>query len=196
MMSEVKLKMMKERIIKENQRKEAIKKDMLESTSYIDWLIHFTEENPIFSDDDWLYDEDGIQKEDLEKVKNLSLLFECISAFAERNYISSNEDEWGESYSINKDDVYMNIGYNAGQGTSFYCERTERKDNSINYYNIMNKNTLMRTMHVDKRLGDISEELKELIVTFKVPIEFIREMVDNTEKEVKDNKQLVKTRNQ
>ncbi len=194
MMSEAKLKMMKERIIKENQRKEAIKKDMLESTSYIDWLIHFTEENPIFSDDDWLYNEEEISKEDLERVKNLPLLFECISAFAERNYISSNKDEWGENYSINKDDIYMNIGYNAGQGTSFYCERTERKDSSINYYNMMNKNTMMRTMHVDQRLGDISEELKELIVTFKVPIEFIREMVDNTEQEVKEMKQLVKNR--
>ena len=192
MISKAKEKMMKERIIKENQRKENVKKDMLESTSYVDWLIHFTEENPIFSDDDWAYNEDGISKEDLERVKNLPLLFECISTFAERNYISSNEDEWGENYSINKDDIYMRIGYNTGQGTSFYCERTERQDNSINYYSIMNTQTLMRTMYVDQKLQEVSDELKDLMVNFKVPVEFIREMVENTKKEVYCEKKLVK----
>jgi len=190
--SEEKQKMMKERIIRENERKENIKKDMLETTSYIEWLIHFTEKNPIFSDDDWLYNEDGIQKEDLERVKNLPLLFECISSFAERNYISSNEDEWGESYSINKDDVYMNIGYNRGQGTSFYCERTERQDNSISYYSIMNRQLLMRTMYVDQKLEGVSSELKDLMVNLRVPVEFIREMVENTQREIDCEKKLIK----
>ena len=154
---------------------------MLESTDYIDWLIHFTEENPVFSDDDWLYNEEGISKEDLMKVRNLPLLFECISSFADRNYLSSTLDEWGESFLIHKDDAYMNIGYNTGQGTSFYCERTEKKENSINYYNVMNKETMMRTEYVDHKLQEISDDIKELLVTFRVPVDCIYEMVSNTQ---------------
>ena len=190
--SEERLKMMTEKLIQEQQRKDAVKKDMLENTSYIDWLVQFTEKNPIFSDNDWLYNEDGISKEDLERVRNLPLLFECIASFAERNYLSSNEDEWGESFLIRKDDTYMNIGYNAGQGTSFYCERTEQQDNSINYYSIMNKEPLMRTMHVDHRLQAISDDIKDLMISLRVPKEFIEEMLDNTERRVEQEKKLIK----
>lgn len=190
--SEERLKRMQEQIEKEQLRKETVKKDMLESTDYIDWLIAFTKEYPIFSTDDWLYNEEDLSKEDLERVNNLPLLFECIYSYADRNYLSSTLDEWGESFSINKDDIYMNIGYNTGQGTSFYCERTEKQENSIYFYSIMNPNTSMRTMHIEHRLEQISDDIKELLVNFKVPVEYIHEMVSNTEKETDIKKQYIK----
>ncbi len=186
------LKMMKEELIRETNRKEQVKKDMLENTSYIDWLVHFTEEYPIFSDDDWLYNVEGITEDDLEKVKNLPLLFECISSFAEKNYLTSTLEEWGEYYSIRKDDTYLNIGYNAGQGTSFYCERTDKNANSISYYNIMNQEPMMRTMYVNHKLAKISDEIKDLLVNLKVPVEYIEEMVDNTNKETVKEKVYIK----
>ena len=190
--SEERLKKMQEQVEKEQLRKETVKKDMLESTDYIDWLIAFTKEYPIFSTEDWLYNEEDISKEDLERVHNLPLLFECIYSYADRNYLSSTLDEWGESFSINKDDVYMNIGYNTGQGTSFYCERTDKQENSIYFYSIMNPNTSMRTMHIEHRLEQISDDIKELLVNFKVPVEYIHEMVSNTEKETELQKQYIK----
>ena len=190
--SEERMKMMQERLIQEHNRKEMVKKDMIENTNYIDWLIEFTKEHPVFSDEDWLYNEENISKEDLEKVRNLPLLFECIYSYANRNYISSNLDEWGESFSINKDDVYMNIGYNTGQGTIFYCERTDKQENSIYFYSIMNPNTSMRTMHIEHCLEQISDDIRELLVTFKVPVEYIHEMVSNAEKETDIEKQYTK----
>ena len=185
---------MESEFIRDYQRKEQVKKEMITKTDYIDWLIHFTEKYPIFSDNDWLYNEDDIAKEDYEKVQDLPLLFECISSFADRNYYASTVNDWGESYLIKKDDVYMNVGYNAGQGTSFYCERTAKKDNSINYYSIMTENLPFRTEYIDNKLQGISEELKELIVNLKVPVEFVEGLVENTQKQIIQEKELVKKR--
>ncbi len=181
-----------QKMIEELKRKDAIKESMTHSTEYVDWLINFTEENPIFSDDDWNYHEEDLSKEDLARVKELPLLFECIDTFANRNYLASNADEWGESYTINKDDAYLTIGFNAGQGTSFYCERTNKKEGSINYYSVINENIPMRTEYIDNRLQEISDDLKELMVRLNVPVSYIQEMVSNTDKEA--SKELTKKR--
>ena len=180
------------KLIEEAKRKESIKKDMKNSPKYIDWLINFTKENPIFSDDDWNYHEEDLSKEDYQRVRDLSLLFAVVDDFANRNYLSSEADEWGESYNINKDDVYLTIGFNAGQGTSFYCERTEPKNGSINFYSIMNKNLPMRTEFVDTKLKELSDELKTLMVQLNVPVSSVEEMVSYTQKEAEKEKRYTK----
>ena len=54
----------------------------------------------------------------------------------------------------------------------------------------MNDNLPMRTEYIDKKLSSFQEEIKELITTYKVPIEFIEEMVKSAEKTIKKEKRL------
>ena len=179
------MKKMNERTVKEN---------MTHNTEYIDWLINFTKENPIFSDNDWNYYKEDLRKEDYARVKALPLFFECIDTFANRNYLASRKNEWGESYCIQKDDTYLVIGYNSGENTSFYCERTNQQEGSINYYSIVNENIPMRTEYIDNRLQEISEELKDLMIKLNVPVSYIKEMLSNTNKEVEKEKRLIKSK--
>lgn len=176
----------------ERNEKETIRRNMLMHTSYIDWLIDFTNKYPIFSEEDWRYNSDEISKSDLEKVLALPLLYDCIDEFAKRNYYSPNIVEKEESYLIRKDDTYMNIGHYRGIEDSFYCERVPKQNGSINYYSIINENLPMRTMYVDQKLQNISDDLKELMIRLKVPVEFIQQMVQNASQEMEIEKKLIK----
>ena len=52
--------------------------------------------------------------------------------------------------------------------------------NSIDFYQVMNKNLPMRTMYIDQKLGEISSEIRELMDVMGVPIEFIEDMICST----------------
>ena len=176
-----------EQILKINKQNKIID-EMTRTTSYIDWLKEFTMKYPIFSEDDWKYSEDSLSEEEKEKVENLFLFYQCIEKYAKRNYISATKETYGQSYLIKKDDDFFSIGYNIGEKTTFYCEKTEKRPGSISFYSIMNENLPMRTMYVDKKLETISQEIKELLILLEVPIEFIDNIVENTQKEAEKEK--------
>ena len=72
------------------QRQDIYEKDFHEMFSgydYMDWLVDFTNMYNDFSDDSWLYNQDGITKEERKKVFNLSILFHGIKNYCERNYL-------------------------------------------------------------------------------------------------------------
>ena len=182
----------KEEKILKIKKQNKIVDEMITTTSYIDWLKDFTMKYPIFSEDDWNYSEDSLPEEDQEKVESLFLFYECIEKYAKRNYISPTKETYGQSYLIKKDDDFFSIGYNAGEKTSFYCERTIKKPGSINFYSIMNENLPMRTMYIDQKLESVSKEIKELLILLEVPIEFIDKMVVDTKKEAETEKIYMK----
>lgn len=102
--------------------------DELSNDSYISWLEEFTKKFSIFSDDDWLYNPNGISKSDLNNVYKLHLLFEIISNYAENKNIEGKPNAFGVNYTIKNNNIIYEIGIMVGQGTVFFCERFKEND--------------------------------------------------------------------
>ena len=184
----------KERILKfmEEQRShEARIQGMVSNTDYVDWLDQFTLQNPIFSENDWLYS-DTLGVEDKKNVQDLFLFFRAIDSYAKRNYIAPTVVDHRIGYTIHKDDFYFQVGYHLEEDNLFFCERLDPVKRSIDFYQVMNKNLSMRTMYIDQALSEISSEIRELMEVMEVPIEFIEDMICNTIRELEEEKKYMK----
>lgn len=165
-------------IVEQKSHEERIQ-GMVSNTDYIDWLDQFTLQNPIFSENDWLYS-DVLKSSDKRNVQDLFLFFRAIDNYAKRNYIAPFVSESRIEYAVHKDDFFFQIGYQLMGDNLVFCERTEPMKNSIDFYQVMNKNLPMRTMYIDQKLGEISSEIRELMDVMGVPIEFIEDMICST----------------
>ena len=180
--------LMAEEYEKYKKRKEF--KDKLHlSTEYIDWLEKFTEEHEVFATDTFLYDEDKVTEEEKENISLLPVLFEVITEFADKNYISPKRDDFEMFYNIEYKGTGYEIGLNYGQGSSNYCVRQDEPEkDAISYENIMSGVKLLSTIQAESKL----EELKELIEQLandNVPVEAIHQATDTAIQKVKIKKE-------
>ena len=111
-----------EKMIEEKQREERIR-SLMSNTSYIEWLIDFTEGRGGFYDSDWDNPEEKLNPEDQERIKALPLFFSGIFNRAKSNSIHSSMGGLEEFYHIKYGNVGLEIGCINGQGTSYYCKR-------------------------------------------------------------------------
>lgn len=172
-----------ELITKEKIEEEKIKK-MFSDTEYISWLNEFTIKHSEFSDNTWLYFPEKISENDREHVNDLHLLFEGIEEYANRNYLFPTPNEWGEYYSIKYNNIGFNIGVAFGQGTLFYCERTDAFEKAIEFEDILNNKSFERITIINNKFEDLSQKIIELI-ELGIPIQVIQEKIGNIETEEK-----------
>ena len=87
------------------------KEKILENEEYIKSLEECTTEN----------------EKTIDRIngENLEPLFLVIEDYAEENYIYPIGDTFGWHYTISYNGNNYNIGFTRGQGTFFYCTRTE-----------------------------------------------------------------------
>lgn len=171
---EIMKKIVEEKIEKEKQKKEKIE-ILMSNTDYIKWLIDFTKDKEVFSDDDWDYSNEKLSDADQEKVNDLSLFFEGIYHYAKKNYIYSSLRSLGEYYRVKIDNQGFEIGYITGQGTIFYCKRIslEEKD-IIDFMDIVNDKKQDNVEYIEKNLKNLSDLFIDLYSN-GVPIEAIIE---------------------
>ncbi|MBQ6135620.1 MAG: hypothetical protein IJI60_04830 [Bacilli bacterium] len=184
----------KEKILKfieEQKSHEARIQGMVSNTDYVDWLDQFTLQNPIFSENDWIFS-DTLSIEDKKNVQDLFLFFRAIDSYAKRNYIAPSVVDNRIGYTLHKDDFFFQIGYHLEEDNLFFCERLAPVKGSIDFYQVMNKNLSMRTMYIDQALSEISSEIRELVDVMEVPIEFIEDMVCNVKREFDEEKKYMK----
>ena len=128
-----------ERIIRDDN----IKKTLMRSNRYFDWLSKFTiSVGGGFSDDDWLYRPDDLSAIDLKRVSLLQHFCSGLMDYANKYKIPLEEaDKFaGEAVNVRYMNNNYKLGYLAGQGVFFYCKRlddTTRPKNLIDYRDVV-----------------------------------------------------------
>lgn len=141
---------------------------------YAKWLIQFIQDKDVFFDDNWDYSDEKLNDIDKKMVDKLSLFFESINLYAQNNYIYSAFRPLGECYKIKINNNEFEIGYIAGQGTSFYCKKIELDDEKkfIDFIDIINNNKQNNVEYIDDSLNNLSNVLMDLYNN-GIPIEAI-----------------------
>lgn len=162
--------------------------EIISSNEYILWLEKFTEKYSGFSDDSFSDKDKKITSIDLENSRNLSLLYEGISNYAKENYVYAKSDlKFGDYYVIKYNNIGYKIGAMSGQGTFFFCERTnEITDDFIDFNDIILNKKQKNTDYYNKRLLQLSS-----IISYYyeqgVPLQAIEKTIDDTLWQIKDN---------
>jgi len=168
----------------ERERNEKIS-TLTSNTEYINWLIQFSKEEGGFSDSDWDYAKEKLDPATQEKVDNLQLLFESISRYARKNYIYSSPNAFGKYYCIKLNGVGLEIGYKAGQGTTFYCRRVplENESEFIDFMDIVENKKRPEVDRIESGLKVLSNTIM-LLQANGIPLEAISETIDRTIKKI------------
>lgn len=169
-------------------KKKAFKDKLHLSTEYIDWIEKFTNKYECFATDSFLYEEDKLTADEKNKVYLLEALYEVIADFADNNYINPEKEDFEVFYNIEHNGIGYEIGFNYGQGVSFYCLRLEEpKKDAIEYESLMSGVKLPRTVRAEEKLEDLKELLEKLIEE-DVPEEAIHQATDTVLQKVKAKK--------
>ena len=176
-------------LIKKLKKKEKIKTN----SDSISWLEKYTDKYPRFTDDEFLFEKKVKNVNDKENVEDLGLLFEVINEYANNNYLYAIKDSgYAGHYNIKYHNIGYEIGCMVGQGTLFFCGRTEYiDDNFIDFEDILlNK----KQPHVDD-IGKKLEGLQTIIATYYnqgVPIEAIETSLKEVIKDIHTEKEKSK----
>ena len=161
-------------------------KKLLESNEYMNWLDNFTKFNSSFNDE-YSYAKEKFQPEDLEKVRDLCILYGVIDDYARANYISAMPCNWGQFYCIKFNETGYHIGLIVGQGAVNFCERVELENESefIDFKDIQENKNPERTVVINKKLDILSDYVKNLIEKDKVPSNAIMALLKDVISEFK-----------
>ena len=137
--------------------------NLTNSNDYMDWLQSFTAKKGAFATDSFLYDQEDLSEEDLKNVQDVQLLFEEILDYSDQNYIEPIIAEYGAYYSIKDGDIGYHIGYDAGQGTCFYCLRLDEPDeDALDIKHVRSGVKLPKTVYDEFLLEELQSIMEKL----------------------------------
>ncbi len=180
-----------ETMTEEKQRNERIK-TLMSNTSYIEWLIDFTETRGGFYDSDWDNPEEKLTPEDQEKVKELPLFFLGIFNRVKSKNIQSSMGGLEEFYHIKYGNVGWEIGCINGQGASYYCKRIPL-EHVIDFMDIMIPIRKEYDAAIADRLRVLSNTI-ECLYNNGTPADAMIEAVNDTIERLMSDKQEVAPR--
>ena len=129
--------------------KQRKKEKMFSNTDYVNWLIKFTiKNNNGFSDDNWLYNPEDINRTDSEKVDDLQLFFEGIDEYAKSCNIDPIPFDNGAEYKLRINNTGLKIGFMVGQGSFVYCQKVNIKNENefINFFDIYSNKSKIKKL--------------------------------------------------
>ena len=169
-------------LIEKDKKKRQRVLELVYNYDYINWLENFTKTHSSFADDDWLYFPENLSKQDYERVRELSIFYNVIKKYADKNYIYEKQnimESAHHSYNTIKynGNIYK-VGLVIGQGSYHYCKRIdEATDKTIDFKDIVENRKSEKTDEISSKLSDLSNMIEEMIKS-DVPIEAIGECVD------------------
>lgn len=169
--------------IEESKRRNSIINELISNTDYIDWIYEYTEKNGGFTDQTRIRNNPKIPKEEQENIDKLLYFFEGITEYANENYLYPNNDN-GIYYTIIYNNISYEIGVIVGQGTVCFCTRSTKKDNAIDFNDILKKNKPERTEIINNKLIELQNYLDSLI-NKDIPVEALTETTQKVLQKVK-----------
>jgi len=168
---------------KEYEKRNNLIKGLMSNTYYINWLSEYTEKYGGFSDQSRFHDKTNLPKEIESNINKLIYFLEGIVKYAEENYIYPKNDN-GIYYIITYNNINYEIGFNIGQSIICFCTRSTKKDNAIDFNDILNNNKPERTEIIDNKLIELQSYLNSLI-NENIPLEALTETTQKVLQKVK-----------
>ena len=170
---------------KKQEEKNKFKDTLAYSTNYIDWLEKFTDVHGSFATDSFLYVPEVLSEEDKKNVALLEALYEVADEYADDNFIEATPTDFGNFYSIKHNGIGYFIGFDGGQGASFYCTRLEEPEkDALEYKHLMSGVKLPDTVIAEHKLEELTELIEKLYEE-NVPIEAIHQTTDTAIQKIK-----------
>ena len=165
---------------------------------YMKWVESFTKRNRVFySDDEYncADPDEGVTKDDLTHIKNLTILYEIVKKYSEECFIFPVLLSYGEFYYIKYNYNVYEIGMPIGTENVYSCElkKTPITKNVILIEDILNpqKETLVRIENIKTELQVLEDLTYELIIK-GIPYEAIRSGVNKVISEHQNKKNSIK----
>lgn len=135
---------------------------------YMKWVESFTKRNRVFySDDEYNCDDpdEGVTKDDLTHIKDLTVLYEIVKKYSRENYISPVLRSYGIFYYIKYNYNVYEIGLPIGTENVCSCElkKPHITENVIPIEDILNPNKKTREKNIDNELQKLRNITHELI---------------------------------
>jgi len=189
---QAKIKKYIENFLEKEKIKKNKSKEMLSNPNYMNWLDNFTLKRQGFSDDDWLYNSDGLTVNDKENVNNLYLIYNGIDEYARRNYVYPFPCDFGNFYKIKFNDIGFEIGVQRGQGVRFFCNRVliENVEEFIDFNDISCDKKYDNVDKISNQLNELSNYvvfLHESGVPFQAMVNALDETLEQIRSEEKTN---------
>ena len=161
-------------------KREEIKK-IMSDTTYIKWLIQFTQDKESFYDNEWSNFPEKIRESDKENVEKLGLFYEGITDYSNKNNIDPTPCDDGNYYKVKLKDFRFEIGIVAGQGVLFFFRKSSQEDDKefIDFNDI-----LIGKKQDDARLKSL-EDLITICYETGINITAIEEAANNKIKDIK-----------
>ena len=167
-------------------KQEEIIKEIFSNNNYVEWINSFTDEKGGFTDNDWLYFPDKLNKNDLDNVDKLYLFYEGIERYTTKNFIYPIPCEFGCFYRIKINGIGYEVGMMSGQGTLFFVRRVPmNSDYFIDINDIINDKKQDNTESIMSDLDYLSNTIKNLYKR-GVPFEAISKTINMTMREIID----------
>ena len=116
------------------------------SDEYISWLCNYVKEIYYFSDEDWMYFPDTMEKEDRINASKLCLLYQIIDKYAISNNINPEDGSYGNFYRVDYYDFKFDIGVRVDDGIMFYCnEDLDQEKDFIDFNDIIEPKEKVKT---------------------------------------------------
>ena len=177
------------KIMEEEKNREKRIKELITEGEYILWLEKFTIKYTRFSDNDWLYCPEEILEADRARVEELTLFYQGIDEYANKNFIFPSSCDFGNYYCIKFGNIGYEIGIMVGQGTLFFCNRVSVENKEfIDFTDIKNDKEQPKTKLINNKLEELSLLINNLAED--ISLEAIEENVRNVFKEILETKQL------
>lgn len=163
---------------------------MFSNLDYINWLVSFTNINPIISDDYYRFFKNKLAKNDHKNVDKLSLLYYGIESYATMNHIYPFYDKETITYKIKINDVGFEIGVLVGKGAIFFCNRVTilNENEFLDFNDIVNHKKLVEAERIDEKLNLLFESIMKAYEN-GVPFRSIADTLYNALAKIKENEQ-------
>ena len=156
--------------------------DIRKKLNYMLWLEKFTENNPKFSNFDFLDGRKNLSEEDKKNIYCFNLFYNVIKKYCENNYIYPVIDSKNSShFNIKYNNIGYQIGLSCGEYSYMYCKRNDNYDDTyINYEDILLNKKQPHTDDIKK----ILEELQTIVISYYeqgIPIQAIQSSLNEIE---------------
>lgn len=160
-------------------KKEINEKTIIDSDEYINWLEKYTLKHPKFAHDDFIFSIKSKDEDTQDKIYNIKFLYQAIEKYADNNYIMATKTNCGQYYSIVHNNVGYNIGVMIGEETLYYCARTEKNNNYINFKDIQSSKTISSAELINKKMEEINNII-DIMLENNIPSETISQVTEKT----------------
>lgn len=145
----------------QEKKKDGLRKELVSNYDYIKWIEEFTFKFGSFENDVYPEYSELVSSQDVENISYLQYFYEAIDKYADKNFISPYNDEFCSYYKIQFNDLGYEIGIWFGQGSGFFCNKVDIKDEKefINFDNIVNNVNVLNAEGLNKQLDKLSNML-------------------------------------